>query len=285
MTLKQLPIIYTAHHASHNYGAFSERCALNDEQRVRFSDYGTDLTVPRNGTVLIAEYSRGIVDLNRPGDNNSNIFPDQDYARPTRNNIWKVGQEPTEAERVEIEKNIYDTYHASILEAIQLQKAPTLVFAWDNTAQYDIGKNEAGEVQQMKPFILSNRGAEESAYKSVNLHDPVSCDPELLLKIVELFKQKAATYGLPDEVHLNLVMKGGRIASHYSSLRNPDLGEDYPVQSLQMEYSTILTHNQITLEPDQKAIDNIRTCWEEVMSEAYAWWLQQLPGKPCGNNE
>lgn len=276
MKTKQLPIIYTAHHASYNYGEFSDRCALSNEERVRFSDYGTDLTVPKNGTALIANYSRGVVDLNRPGDKNSNVFPDQDYARPKRNNIWKDGQEPTEEERVKIKADIYDTFHKNILDTVKQQNAPTLVFAWDNTAQYDIGENEAGEIQQMKPFILSNRGAEDSAYPSADSNEPTSCDPELLLKVVELFKQKASTYNLPDEVHLNLVMKGGRIAQTYSSLRNPDLGVAYPVQSLQMEYSTQITHDQVTLEPNQEAIDNLRTCWEEVMTEAYTWWVKKL---------
>lgn len=268
-----LPIIYTAHHASHNFGEFSDRCALNDEQRFRFSDYGTDATVPKNGTVIMGEYSRGIVDLNREDDKKGYIFPTQDFARPIRNNIWKDGQEPTAEERIEIQKNVYDAFHQKVDKEIRKQQAPTLVVSWDNTAQYDIGENEAGEVEQMKPFILSNRGKEESAYPSDDPSDPVSCDPELLLKIVEIFKSKASSFGLPDEVHLNLVMKGGNIAKTYSSLRGNYLDREYPVQSFQMEYSTVITHDQITLEPNREAIENLRICWEEVMAEAYQWWV------------
>lgn len=272
----KLPIIYTAHHASHNFGEFSERCALTPEQRVRFSDYGTDLTVPKNGTTLIAEYSRGLADLNRPGDKNTNIFPDQDYARPQRNNIWKEGQEPTTEERDKIQTKVYDAFHRQIHEAVIEQQAPTLVMAWDNTAQYDIGEDEAGQVQEMKPFILSNRGAEGSAYPGNDPADPVSCDPDLLLKIVELFKQKAPKFSLPTEIYLNFVFKGGYITSHYSTLRTKDLGVNYPVQSFQLEYSTALTHDQLTLEPNIEVINNIRTCWEEVVAEAYVWWVDRL---------
>jgi N-formylglutamate amidohydrolase len=276
MKEKRLPIIYTAHHASHNFGDFSSRCALSQEERVRFSDYGTDLTVPQNGTVIVSEYSRGIVDLNRPSDKNKSIFPEQDYSHPVRNNIWKDGQAPTQEEQIQIKKNVYDAYHKRILDAIEKQEGPTLVIAWDNTAQYDIGENEQGTAQQMKPFILSNRGGEESAYPSKTLGESVSCDPELLLKVVEIFKEKATTYDLPSEVHLNLVMKGGYITQRYSSLRHKDLPTNYPVQSFQMEYSTALTHDQKTLKVNKIAITNLQKCWEQVFSDVYQWWVASL---------
>jgi hypothetical protein len=94
--------------------------------------------------------------------------------------------------------------------------------------------------------------------------------------VVELFKQKASAFGLPNEVHLNLVFKGGYITQSYSTLLKDDLQTDYPVQSFQMEYSTAITHDQKTLEPNHKAIESLRTCWEEVISEAYKWWVGEM---------
>ena len=79
---KVLPVIYTAHHASHDFREFSDRCALSDEERVRFSDYGTDETVARNGlATLIAAHSRALGDLNRAPDDPGR-FQEEDYARP-----------------------------------------------------------------------------------------------------------------------------------------------------------------------------------------------------------
>lgn len=63
---REVPVIYTAHHASADFGEFVDRSALHVEQRLRFSDYGTDETVPLNGlAAFIAERSRALGDLNR----------------------------------------------------------------------------------------------------------------------------------------------------------------------------------------------------------------------------
>ena len=48
----EVPVIYTAHHASHDYDRFANRVALTPEQQIRFSDYGTDVTVPINGLFI-----------------------------------------------------------------------------------------------------------------------------------------------------------------------------------------------------------------------------------------
>jgi hypothetical protein len=39
---QEVPVIYTAHHASYDFGEFEDRVALTAEQKLRFSDYGTE---------------------------------------------------------------------------------------------------------------------------------------------------------------------------------------------------------------------------------------------------
>jgi N-formylglutamate amidohydrolase len=116
----EVPVIYTAHHASHDFGEFESRVALSTEQKIRFSDYGTDLTVPANGLVsLIAEHSRALGDLNRdPKD--LGMFQDQDYAKINRNDIWKLGNGLTEKEKELCLKKYYWSFHNEIINQLKI---------------------------------------------------------------------------------------------------------------------------------------------------------------------
>ena len=116
----EVPVIYTAHHASHDFGEFESRVALSTEQKIRFSDYGTDLTVPANGLVsLIAEHSRALGDLNRdPTD--PGMFQDQDYAKINRNDIWKLGKGLNEKEKELCLKKYYWSFHNEIINQLKI---------------------------------------------------------------------------------------------------------------------------------------------------------------------
>jgi hypothetical protein len=267
----EVPVIYTAHHASHDFGEFTGRVALSEEQRIRFSDYGTSETVPINGiATLIAEKSRALGDLNR-NPNNPGRFQDQDYGQPQKHAIWKEGQELTEADKQFCQANFYEPFHSEIVRLLASHDGPAMVIAWDNTAHYLIGVNEGGEAVTMKPFILSNRGAEESARP--NSQEPTSCEPEFLELLAELFAEELSKRVLPSEIHLNLVMKGGYICRQYSTLRNGDAleskGISSPVQSLQLEYDTAITHDQTTLEPMPEKIASLRLAFTDALTKAY----------------
>lgn len=127
---------------------------------------------------------------------------------------------------------------------------PTLVVAWDNTANYFIGKNLAGEDIIMPSFVLSNRGAENSADAS---DEPTSYDPQLLTTPAQYFALELEQHGIPNDIHLNLVYCGGFITRQYSSRRHSaellQQGITHTVQSLQLGYNTKLTHCQQTLVP------------------------------------
>jgi hypothetical protein len=246
----EVPVIYTAHHASPEFGEFSKRTALSAQQRLRFSDYGTSETVATNGiATLIATRSRALGDLNRdPSD--PGLFPDQDFSKPQRHNIWLPGQELTEDEKIACKAVHYNPFHDKILDLLRDTDGQAFVVAWDNTANYTIGKNVEGSDIRMPSFILSNQGKEGQA-KGLE-GETTTCDPDFLIILGEYMSETLAEAGLPNDIHLNLVYKGGYICKRYSSSRNADeleeLGISSPTQSLQIEYNTAITHNQETLQ-------------------------------------
>src|SRR5688500_18426811 len=141
---ERLPIIYTVEHASHDFGEYANRTSLTAEQRVRYSDYGTADTVPRNGQTIVSTHSRGLVDLNR-APNNPELYPTFDFAKPTPNTILVPGQEPSYTEIQVIYESIYHKYHKGISDCINsLNGNPTLLISCHNTAHYEIGKDKAG---------------------------------------------------------------------------------------------------------------------------------------------
>ena len=275
---KDLPVIYSAHHASHNFGGFSERVALTEEQRIRLSDYGTDITVPLNGLfTLIATHSRALGDLNR-APNNPTLFQDQDFGRPEKHNIWLSGKQLTESEKVYCQEKIHDPYHEKIVDLLIGRDRPTFVVAWDNTAHYLIGKNETGEEVIMPPVILSNRGREESA--SPTEGELTSCDPEFMVLLADYLRKELNVRQLPNEVHLNLVYKGGYICHRYSSLSNQlelgKLGISAEVQSLQVEYNAAITHDQKTLAFDAQKANLLQTAFSYAMKLAIKNYIKSV---------
>lgn len=246
----EVPVIYTAHHASSNFGEFSKRTALSAEQRLRFSDYGTSETVATNGiATLVATRSRALGDLNRY-PNDPGLFPDQDFSRPQRQDIWLPGQELSEAEKAACKSIHYNPFHNKILDLLRNRDSQTFVVAWDNTADYAIGKNAEGSDVNMPSFILSNQGKEARADGPEG--EATTCDPDFLVLLGEYMCETLAGAGLPNDIHLNLVYKGGYICRRYNTFRNADeleeLGIQSPAQSLQVEYNTAITHDQETLQ-------------------------------------
>lgn len=264
-------VIYTAHHASHNFHEFSPRCALTEEQRVRFSDYGTAETVPQNGIATItAEHSRALGDLNRDPDDPGR-FQDEDYAKPVRHQIWEPGKELSEEEKNELHARFYEPFHDEIIAQLRTANRPMLIVAWDNTANYVIGKNKANEEVMMPSFVLSNRGGEETAEAD---DEPTSCSPALLTTLKYYFGRELEKRDLSTDIHLNLVYRGGYVTRQYSTRRNAALlrknSIHHPVQSLQIEYNTLITHDQKTLEPKLAAIKELREAFSAAIEQTLA---------------
>lgn len=263
---ERLPVIYSAHHASADFGKFADRSNLSDEERTRFSDYGTAETVPTNGILTLrAKYSRGVIDLNR-GLGDPNIFPTQDFS-PRAKTIWREGQELSQREKEKIIDTVWLPYHDQILEAIREIDRPGLVVGWDNTAHKLIHK-DMGHSVEMKPFILSNNGSLDSAKSDLRTGEPTTCEPEFLEELAEKFKKELHGRGLKVDIYLNHYMKGRYIVRRYNSFHKPNLSE-HQVQALQVEYDTLLTHDQKTLEPYTESMRDIKESFEDAISQMF----------------
>ncbi len=290
--MNNIPVVYSAHHASSDFGYkdFNGRCALTPEQRIRFSDYGTDITVPQNGITppLVARWSRGIVDLNGAGKTQ---FKDKDFGKTPDgwgsmpNPLWLPGMGHTEIEKAEIVRDIYDPYYQQIIDNLRSLERHKylLVFAWDNTADYCIGEEENGYKTWMPDFIVSNRGAENSPQKDLTgacKDEETSCEPAFLEEFATQLHRTLKRWGLPDDVRTNFVYRGGNITRTFSHRRNPDIDVQAHVESLQLEYNTKITHDQRTLEAFPDRIDGVRLATEAAMAETYKNVGPQMIGLP-----
>ncbi len=277
---QDVPIIFSAHHASSDFGEFSDRVALTPEQCTRFSDYGTEHTVATNGlSTLVAIRSRALGDLNRNPDDDGR-FQTQDYHKVMvdgqwvyqKHDIWLPGQELTAQEKTACQNLYHDAYHNKILDLLKERDRPTFVVAWDNTANYSIGNDEDGNVTNMPQFVLSNRAHQGDASEPFD-ESGVSCDPVFMHLLADYFRETLESAGLPTDVMLNLVYKGGYICRRYSTLRNQDElaehGVTAEVQSLQLEYNTAITHDQETLEFYEQRAVNLKAAFSKAIKLAY----------------
>lgn len=274
-----LPIIYSAHHASHNFGKFTHRCALTLEQCVRYSDYGTDDTVPKHTHYLISNHSRGIVDLNRAPDSPT-LFPKLDFGKPEKHNIWLPGLEPTDEERTVFRQTIYEPYHQQLSQAIQSledycsqSNKPIFVVAWDNTAHYEIGKNADGSPRIMDYFILSNNG-DKGKGGAINPEVKTTCNPNFLVELGNNLNLALQEQGLNYEISLNTYDDSpndecGYIATHYNTHYNSGISQKCLVEAFQVEYSTIITHSQDDLSPNYDAMQKLRLAFSKAMEKTY----------------
>jgi len=274
--MRPLPILYSAHHCSAHFGEFGSRSTLSAEQRKRLSDCGTDLTVPLHGKAILASYSRGIIDLNRPVGH-LDLFRATDFADPP-NRIWHPWQEPTPQEQGDIIRRIYQPYHDRLLQCLQeLSKGqqPVIVVAWDNMGRYPLRGDGSPRPGLTVPIILSNCGKKGSTDQDEQQQELPSCNPALLLALAEEFRHALLARGFPldiaNGIHFNLPgFKGGYVCEHYTTLRHPDLPVAATVQSLQVEYDAALTHDLRTLQTNYSAISRLQQAFSSAMERAYA---------------
>lgn len=280
--MNTLPIIYSVHHASDSFdfAGLDERCALTPEQRTRFSDFGSRDTVPRNGVAVLGTHSRGIVDLNRShGD--PTLFPEKDFGRDERRAVWIPHREPTDEERALILDRIYRPYHERLETLVLGCTQPTLLVAWDNTAPYEDFFDQRGHIRTMPSVIISNNGDRNVGTAAIDAAGPriTTCEPALLETLKHSLERRLRDGGLPHDVEMNTYDtvpndECGYIANRYNSLREGGIRAPFPVQSLQVEYSTNLTHDATTLTPDVDAIRRMREAFEGAFADVAETFLR-----------
>lgn len=287
-------IIYSVHHCSDKYDTsrlgfnLDPRCQLTPLQRRKFSDYDSEKTVPRDGVVIEAEFARGVIDLNNPGDVLW-AYKKRDYAKaddrvtPTPNELWFRDQEPTREERIILHRIVYRGYYRKILAAIREMERKgernITVVGWDNTADYAIGKNDDKSPIFMPNFVLSNRGMKNSSDTTPEERlkgEETTCEPEYLDALAHYFSEALRGVGLPhDDIRKNVEYRGGNIPIKFSSRTNPILNVKTEVRTVQFEYNTIHTNDQETLEPKPEGIDKIRQATGIAMGRTQADFVKQ----------
>ena len=133
-----------------------------------------------------------------------------------------------------------------------------------------IGRDVSGNDVSMPTFILSNRGRQDAA--GPNDDEVVSCSPRLLEKIQIALINQLKSRGLPHNVRLYTVFRGGYICRRYTTISNPDTlaagGITVPVESLQVECNIALTHDQRSLAPDQEKMIRLRAAFTAAIEIA-----------------
>ncbi len=289
-------VIYSAHHANTGFGKFSDRVALErGEQRIRYSDYYSGMSVPHGVATLRSNYSRGLVDLNRPLSGHKDLdfvmsedlFPTKDFGRPHRRDIWIPGQEPTVNERIDIHERVYRGYMKKLLKAVEAANdRPTIVVAWDSSSEGPIGVEPDGSERVLPSIILSNDGNRNSGGitdKERERGIVTTCDPKFLEELATQLRITLEQNGLPNDVRLNYLDdvpndEVGGIVRTFNTHTNPDLKKrlKHSVDALQVEYNAQMLSHYDTLKFDKQKAVALRIAFETAMNRTYLKFFSGL---------
>lgn len=239
-----LPFILSIPHSSRRIpGVLRPRLALSDQQIIESVDFGAQEIfgqLPAKD-VIIAQWSRLLVDLNRSPENRGDkgVAALTDYQGRT---IYKPGQAPTASQIDRFITDYYRPYHEKITMALGRYNTIGLI---DGHSLNGIGPADAPDAgQQRKDVVLSNNG--DNAGKPVHGQGPVTCPTEIMAAMVSALEAQGFT------VSVNSPYKGGHIVKHYSA--------NLPVNNcwaMQMELNQNLYMPLNSTRPDQERI--IRT--------------------------
>ncbi len=197
-----------------------------------------------------------------------------------------------------------------MLEGVRKVTTTGVVVSWDSSSPGHLGKTEAASVNKqyvedakkrvangtatnfdhlvaeldpemlstgsnvvMPPIILSNKGSEELADNQSG--EITSRDPDFLREMAYQLSRALKRHNLPDEVHLNLVYKGGHVGNYYNTRRSPNqMDINHDLHSFQIEYSTGFTHDPYIFTPKPIQLLKLKAAFEEAMYNAYAGFLR-----------
>lgn len=168
----------------------------------------TDWHIPRlydfahslGASVLAAQYSRFVIDLNRPADDRplyagatTGLFPCTLFEGAA---LFEAGQAPDYAERAGYLENIWKPYHQAIAtELRRLQQTFGYALLWD-----------AHSIRSQVPRLFDGRLPDFN----LGTFDGASCAPELASVLAEVCAAQPAYSHV-----LNGRFKGGHITRHY----------------------------------------------------------------------
>ncbi|HCN44594.1 MAG TPA: N-formylglutamate deformylase [Pseudomonas sp.] len=224
----------------------------------------TDWHIPRlydfvremGASVVAAEYSRFVIDLNRPEDDQplyvgatTGLFPATLFDGAP---LFEEGKVPTAAERAGYLESIWRPYHDTLRNELARLKAEFgYALLWD-----------AHSIRSHVPHLFDGKLPDFN----LGTFNGASCDPELAERL------KAVCAGAPDYTHvLNGRFKGGHITRHYG-----DPAQDIHAVQLELAQSAYMeevepfTYREDLAGPTQVVL---RGLLEEVL----AWAQRRYP--------
>ncbi|MBO3278143.1 N-formylglutamate deformylase [Pseudomonas schmalbachii] len=159
-----------------------------------------DFAVEMGASVLAAQYSRYVVDLNRPSDDKplyatatTGLYPDTLFdGRP----LYREGMTPSKEERARYLAEVWTPYHRTLSEELARMKAEFgYALLWD-----------AHSIRSLIPHLFEGRLPDFN----LGTNAGASCAPELAERL------QAVCAGVSNYSHvLNGRFKGGHITRHY----------------------------------------------------------------------
>ncbi len=242
--------------------------ALND-CAVRRSD--TDWHLPRlydfldelGATVIAANYSRYVIDVNRPPDG-ANLYPGRDTPRlcPTdtfaREPLYRC-DEPGEAEIARRVERVWRPYHARLAHEIERVRAEHgMAILWD-----------AHSIVSVEPRLFEGRLADFN----LGTADGASCDPGLAESLLVALRRHPRHTAV-----LNGRFKGGHITRTYG---DPGRG----VHAIQMEMAECLYMDEKPPYAFREALAAaVRPVLREQLEIALAYAAGAARQPPCRPN-
>lgn len=171
-------------------------------------------------SVVAAEYSRFVIDLNRPEDDQplyagatTGLFPATLFNGEP---LFEEGKEPSATERAGYLEAIWRPYHDTLRNELARLKAEFgYALLWD-----------AHSIRSLVPHLFDGKLPDFN----LGTFNGASCDPELAGRL------KAVCAGAPDYTHvLNGRFKGGHITRHYG-----DPAKDIHAVQLELAQSTYM---------------------------------------------
>ncbi|MBA1427929.1 N-formylglutamate deformylase [Pseudomonas orientalis] len=208
LTFKQgrVPLLISMPHAGLLLTPAVEAGLIPEAQSLPDTDWHIpllyDFAEELGASTLAAEYSRFVIDLNRPSDNKplyagatTGLYPETLFDGVP---LFREGQTPSEAERVTYLQKIWGPYHRTLQEELARLKAEfgyALLF-------------DAHSIRSVIPHLFDGKLPDFN----LGTFNGAACDPELAGQLEATCAQH------PQYTHvLNGRFKGGHITRHYGN--------------------------------------------------------------------
>ncbi|MCD6026361.1 MAG: hutG [Solimicrobium sp.] len=205
-------------------------------------------------SVISAEYSRYVIDLNRPKED-SNLYPGQDTTGLcpldtfTKQPLYKKGREPNSVDMADRIKQYWQPYHSQLQsELTRIRALHGIAVLWD-----------AHSIASHVPRFFTGKLPD----LNFGTADQRSCSPNLQNALSEIMKQ--STHAAPFSYVMNGRFKGGYITRNYGQPANN-------VHAVQLEMSQCVYMNETApfeFRPDLAA--RVQPLLTELLSTCLHW--------------